>query len=351
MKQELRALAEKQGFAMCQVAAVHGPLHTREYDAWLAKGHHADMAWLERGRDKRVDPELVLPGVRSVVVLATSYWQGAANPHRQGRIARYAWGEDYHEPLLERMRPLDALMAQAGGRQKCYVDTGPVLERDFAALAGIGWHGKSTMLLNQGLGTWFFLSEILTTLELEPDRPVQAHCGKCTRCMQACPTGALTSAHVLDARRCISWMTIENKSSIPVQFRRAVGDRIYGCDACLDACPWNRFAQRSRDVLFAASQAVTTMRLRDYLALDVDSFRELFRRSPIRRIKLPRLQRNVCVALGNVGNAEDIAALERVAAGADEMLAEHARWAIDEITARTSAAGTADSTRSGNAAR
>ena len=241
------------------------------------------MDWIERTVEKRCDPQKVLPGVHSVVTLAMNYWQGEeerrskADAAGAGRIARYAWGDDYHELIEAKLRELDRFLAAAGGRQKFYVDTGPVLERDFAAEAGIGWHGKSTMLLDRELGTWFFIAEIFTTLELPPDPQQVARCGSCTRCIDACPTGAITTPHQLDARRCISYLTIELKGSIPLEFRPLIGDRIYGCDDCLDACPWNRFAKVARESAFAASPAVARMRLRDFLALDDGQFREMFR--------------------------------------------------------------------------
>jgi len=240
------------------------------------------MDWIARGAEKRCDPQKVLTGARSVVTLAMNYWQGdrdrglqTAAPTR-GRIARYAWGDDYHDVLEKKLRALDGFLTAAGGRQKFYVDTGPVLERDFAAEAGIGWHGKSTMLLSRQFGTWFFLAEIFTTLELPSDPPQVARCGSCTRCIDACPTGAITAPHQLDARRCISYLTIELKGSIPPEFRPLMGDRIFGCDDCLDACPWNRFAQISRESAFAARPAVAQMRLRDFLELDDEQFRALF---------------------------------------------------------------------------
>ena len=228
-----------------------------------------------------------------------------------------------------------AFLTAAGGRQKFYVDTGPVLERDFAAEAGIGWHGKSTMLLNRQFGTWFFLAEILTTLELPFDPPQVARCGSCTRCIDACPTGAITAPHQLDARRCISYLTIELKGSIPLEFRRLIGDRIFGCDDCLDACPWNRFARVSQESAFVARPAVAQMRLRDFLALDDGQFRALFRGSPIKRIKRRGFLRNVCVALGNVGTPDDLRALRNAALDADALVAEHAEWAIGQIEERS----------------
>ena len=298
------------------------------------------MDWIERTVEKRCDPQRVLPGARSVVALAMNYWQGDeerrpdADTTSSGRIARYAWGNDYHKVVEAKLRELDAFLAAAGGRQKFYVDTGPVLERDFAAEAGIGWHGKSTMLLSRELGTWFFLAEIFTTLELPPDPPQIARCGSCTRCLDACPTGAITTPHQLDARRCISYLTIELKGSIPLEFRPLIGDRIYGCDDCLDACPWNRFAKVARESAFAASPAVERMRLRDFLALDDGQFREMFRRSPIRRTKRRGFLRNVCVALGNVGTQADLPALAAAARDPEALIVEHALWAIDQIQSR-----------------
>src|SRR5690606_23889941 len=169
-------------------------------------------------------------------------------------IARYAWGQDYHDIMLPKLRALCAWLDTHGGQHKPYVDTGPVLERDFATDAGLGWNGKSTMQIHRRLGTWFFLAEVLTTLELPPDPPFGNHCGKCTRCLSACPTQAITAPHRVDARRCVSYLTIEHKGAIPLEFRRAIGHRLYGCDDCLAACPWNRFAQTSREAAFAARE-------------------------------------------------------------------------------------------------
>ncbi|MEO8044242.1 MAG: tRNA epoxyqueuosine(34) reductase QueG [Spartobacteria bacterium] len=339
IKAELVRRARAAGFDDCRIARAESPAHAGEFRAWLKKGAAGEMEWIARGAEKRCDPELVLPDARSVVVLAMNYWQGKSQKEEgrseaRGRIAQYALGDDYHEVMLSKLRELDRFLGSLGGSQKIYVDTGPVLERDFAAEAGIGWHGKSTMLLNRTLGTWFFLGEILTTLELPADPPQAARCGTCTRCIEACPTGAITAPHELDARRCISYLTIELKGSIPLEFRPLIGDRIYGCDDCLDACPWNRFARVSRESAFAARPAVAQMALRDFLALDEEKFRILFRGSPIKRIKRRGFLRNVCVALGNVGTTEDLPALAVVGCEEEPLIAEHARWAIAQIQSR-----------------
>ncbi len=335
VKEELAAYSKSLGFTLCRVTASRVPPHADQFRRWLEEGRAGEMAWLERNKERRTDPDLVLPGIQSVVVLAMNYWQGAPeeSPSR-GRIARYAWGDDYHDLIEEKLTRIDEWLTARGGRQRRYVDTGPVLERDFAALAGIGWHGKSTMLIHPQLGTWFFLAEILTTLELEPDAPLPERCGSCSRCMSACPTGAITAPHQLDARRCVSYLTIELKGAIPEALRPLVGDRIYGCDDCLAACPWNRFAQASRESAFAARPFIHGMDLREFLELDDESFRRLFKKSPIKRIKRRGFLRNVCVALGNVGTEEDLPALEKAALDPEPLIVEHAQWAIGQIRDR-----------------
>jgi epoxyqueuosine reductase len=343
LKKELIAYARDLGFDSCRIAACAAPEHVSEFRTWLREGAAGEMSYMERGDEKRCDPQKVLPGARSIVVLALNYWQGdriaadtAASTEEgtRGRIARYAWGDDYHEVISQKLDKIDNFLRRFGGRQKSYVDTGPILERDHAAQAGIGWHGKSTMLINTQLGTWFFLGEILTTLELPPDSPRRDRCGTCDRCIKACPTGAITAPHRLDARRCISYLTIELKTSIPVELRPLIGNRIFGCDDCLDACPWNRFAQASRETAFSARPSTTGMLLRDYLKLNDVEFRALFRNSPIKRIKRRGFLRNVCVALGNVGGLADLSALNEAASDPDELVAEHAAWAIERIQER-----------------
>jgi len=338
LKARLISSARDVGFDSCRIAACNPPAHVTEFREWLRLGAHGEMNYMQRGEEKRCHPQKILPGARSIVVLALNYFQGEPTRRSQtantGRIARYAWGEDYHDVIEVKLTRIDEFLRGFGGHQKCYVDTGPLLERDHGAQSGIGWHGKSTMLIDQRLGTWFFLAEILTTLELPPDEPIPNRCGTCERCIHACPTGAITGPHRLDARRCISYLTIELKEAIPLDLRPLIGDRIFGCDDCLEACPWNRFAQESRETAFSARRSTTGMSLRDYLNLNAEEFRALFKNSPIRRIKRRGFVRNVCVALGNVGDQADLPALQRVAADPDTMIAEHAAWAIKQIRDR-----------------
>ena len=338
LKERLVSFSREVGFDSCRVTACGSAPHAHEFRNWLNEGGHGEMGYMERAEEKRCDPQKVLAGARSIVVLAMNYFQGnpqvGDTPPATGRVARYAWGDDYHDLIESRLGKIDEFLRQFGGLQKCYVDTGPVLERDHAAQAGVGWHGKSTMLINERLGTWFFLAEILTTVELPPDKPVPNRCGTCDRCIKACPTGAITAPHRLDARRCISYLTIELKGAIPLDLRPLIGDRIFGCDDCLDACPWNRFAQVSRETAFSARHSTTGMSLRDYLNLGDNEFRMLFRNSPIKRIKRRGFLRNVCVALGNVGDLSDLPALNRAAADPEPLITEHAKWAIQQIRSR-----------------
>ena len=339
LKTHLVEFTRELGFDSCRIAQCSPPAHGAEFDDWLNEGAHGEMQYMARGEEKRRQPEKILPGAKSIIVLALNYFQGdppvtERTPAITGRIARYAWGDDYHRLIEAKLRKINKFLCEFGGKQKCYVDTGPVLERDYAATAGTGWHGKSTMLIDEKLGTWFFLAEVLTTVELPPDEPARDRCGTCERCIKACPTGAITAPYKLDARLCISYLTIELKNSIPLELRPLIGDRIFGCDDCLDACPWNRFARVSQETAFAARRSTTAFSLRDYLALNEAEFRDLFHDSPIRRIKRRGFLRNVCVALGNVGNSEDLPALRRAALDPEPLIAEHATWAIERILKR-----------------
>lgn len=337
---QIKVWAKELGFDDCRIAAAKEASHADLFREWIAEGKHGEMAWLERTPERRCDPREVLPGCKSMICLALNYYPGSS-PFSEGheggyRIARYAWNDDYHDLIEKRLREFDSKLQSLGGIQRFYVDTGPVLERDFASDAGLGWNGKSTVQIHRRLGAWFFLAELLSTLDLTPDAPFGDHCGKCTACITACPTQAITAPRRVDARRCISYLTIEHKGPIPEEFRVAMGDRIYGCDDCLDACPWNRFASESREMSFHARTTVFEKRLRDFLELDDDGFRTLFARSPVKRIKRQRFLRNVCVALGNTGTAEDLPALRKAASDMDPLVAEHAAWAVARIHQRLS---------------
>ena len=334
VKTNVRFVARQLGFDDCRISAATRAPHADDYLRWVEEGHAGDMKWLERNTERRCDPREVLPGCRSVISLALNYFPSQEQPRPDYRIARYSWNDDYHDLIGDKLKDLDLALQDMGGTQRYYVDTGPVLERDFASASGLGWNGKSTVQIHRKLGTWFFLAELLTTLELEPDAPSPDHCGKCTACITACPTNAITAPHKLAATRCISYLTIEHKGSIPEEFRRAIGDRIYGCDDCLDACPWNRFAQVSRESSFHAREEIFSHSLQDFLEMTVEDFRRVFAKSPIKRIKLERFLRNVCVALGNTGTKEDLPKLRELTHHQSPLIAEHAQWAVEEIQTR-----------------
>ncbi len=345
IKEELVRFAKAVGFSACRVAEANTAPHAKEFFSWIKEEHHADMTWIAREPGRRVEPRAVLPGACSVIMLATNYFQGndedARHPEAphvgtaaRGVVARYARGLDYHNVLKKRVERVAAWLAEHGGTQRWYTDTGPVLERDFAALSGIGWQGKSTMVLNESLGTWFFLSTILTTLVIVPDPPVKHRCGTCVRCLQACPTAAFSAPYRLDARRCLSYLTIEHRGPIPLEFREALGARIFGCDDCLTVCPWNRFAKASNDAAFAMRPQIGDAPLRALLAMDDEALRALIRGTPLARAGAQGIKRNICVALGNTGDNNDLSALQLAEARESEMVAEHARWAIARIHLR-----------------
>jgi epoxyqueuosine reductase len=301
------------------------------------------MNWLAVNALKRVNPQQVLPGARSVICLAASYAGSTPppaafpSPANSGFIARYARFNDYHDILGAQLKQLSAFLGELAGeaaRPLWYVDTGPILEREFAQRAGIGFVGKHTNVISRRRGNWIFLAEILTTLELEPDAPEKNRCGSCTRCLEACPTRAITGPFQLDARRCISYLTIELKGTIPVALRPQIGNRIFGCDDCLAVCPWNRFAREGGLMRQHSRHALTDPDLIDLLRLDEAAFKSRFAGTPIRRAKRRGLLRNVCVALGNVGGREVLPALETAEHDAEPLIREHAAWALKQVEAR-----------------
>ncbi len=338
----IKAQAYGLGFDLAGITAL-GPMETADkFEAWIAKGHAGEMDYLNRGAEKRRDSRLPLSGTISAIVVGLSY--GGREP--TGPVARYARGNDYHDLMTDRLTELHLWLEAEIGRPilaKPYVDTGPILERDLARRAGLGWFGKNTNLVNPGLGSFFFIGALAVDLSLVPDAPFEAdRCGRCTRCLDACPTGAFVDERVLDATKCISYVTIEAKGEIPVALREKVGGLVYGCDICQDVCPWNaRFSRELREDSLKprpslASKDARTLAI-EILRLDPESFRSSFRGSPMKRAKLRGLRRNAAVALGNTGVAHDVSTLAAVADGDDSMLAEHARWAIARIAERDQA--------------
>ena len=341
MKPAIRQRALELGFDDCRFTTAAAPASAGHFQTWLANKHHGEMAWLERNAPKRIDPQQVLPGAKSVICLAASYHHADSrftiHDSRSGLVARYARFADYHDVLGERLKILVNFIDQVADRKVrslWHVDTGPVLERDFARRAGLGFVGKHTNLISRRLGNWIFLAEILTTLELEPDAPEKNHCGNCTRCITACPTNAITAPFELDARKCISYLTIELKGPIPVELRPAIGKRIFGCDDCLAACPWNRFAREGNLMKPQARNDLAQPDLIELLQLDEAGFKSRFAGTPILRTKRRGLLRNVCVALGNAGDETALPVLEKAAKDPEPLIAEHARWAIGQIESR-----------------
>jgi epoxyqueuosine reductase len=331
---QVKQFAVALGFDLCGITTADIAAQSDYYRKWLEKEHHGEMQWLARDPLRRSDPRMVLYGARSVICVALNYYHPRSDHPGRGRIASYALGRDYHLLFEEKLAAFrEWLTQQAGGQHKVYVDTGPLLEKSLAARAGITWQAKSTINIHPKFGTWLFLGEILTTLELSPDRPANDHCGTCSRCIDACPTQAITAPYQLDARRCIAYLTLELKGSIPLELRPLIGDKIYGCDDCLEVCPWNRFAKTSRETTLAPTEA-TNRDLRDYLSLTREQFKNLFSESPILRIKRRGFLRNVCVALGNIGTADDLPALHRLHNDEEPLIREHAAWAIEQIEKR-----------------
>jgi epoxyqueuosine reductase len=327
--------ARELGFDVCGITSANPARHSAYYRQWTESGKAGEMQWLARDPARRADPRLVLPEARSVIVAGMNYWQPQKSA--RGRIARYALGDDYHAILLEKLEVLAGELGREDGQAKIYVDTGPVLEKPLAERAGVGWQGKSTMLIHPRLGPWLLLGEIITTLNLDPDVPQRDHCGTCDRCIQACPTGAITAPYQLDARRCIAYLTIELKGSIPEELRPLIGDRVYGCDECLDVCPWNRFAQTTRETRFLAptdEDATGTDHLHALLEISAAEFKRRYAQSPILRVKRRGLLRNVCVVLGNIGTAADLPALEKASRHEEPLVREHAAWAMHQIEGR-----------------
>jgi epoxyqueuosine reductase len=302
---EIKAQARRLGFDLAGIAPAT-PSHYRDYlRQWLDDGRHGTMDWLANRFEERTDPTVYLPGAASVICVGLNYFTQLAGPPDDadhGRIARYALGEDYHEIIKSRLHLLaDWIRSRAPDAQtRTAVDTAPVMEKELAARAGVGWLGKNTCIINQGIGSWILLGEIITTLLLPPDEPAVDRCGSCTRCIDACPTGAFSAPYQLDARKCISYLTIEHRGQIPAQIQSGIADWLYGCDICQEVCPWNHRAPISTDPAFSPRFADGSLGLSDVLGWSPQIYQETLRGSAMKRVKLPQLQRNAQIALRNL---------------------------------------------------
>ena len=339
----VRLEAEARALGFCAVGfarADSAPKSGERLRQWLADGAHGDMIWMEETAERRASPAGLWPEVRSIVSLGMSYAPatdplGLAERPEVGRISVYAQGADYHDLVKRALKALARwLVAQAGCELKVFVDTAPVMEKPLSEAAGLGWQGKHTNLVSRDSGSWLFLGAIYTTLELEETAaPHAVHCGSCSACLDACPTNAFPAPFRLDARRCISYLTIEHAGPIPDEFRASLGNRIYGCDDCLSVCPWNKFAaSAAANMAFHPRAELTAPALADLLALDDAGFRQVFAGSPIKRIGRNRMVRNAAIAAGNSGSRALLPVLERLRDDADAVVAEAAAWAIGRLT-------------------
>ncbi len=342
----VKQAAREAGFELAGIAPVHDFDELDRFREWIAAGRAGEMKYMEArdesGSLKRASLRSTLPWVRSVIVCAINY--NTAQPYsiqahnpRRGWIARYAWGQqDYHDAVLNRLRVVETkLRAIVGGSQlqtRCYVDTGPIVERIYAKYAGVGWIGKNTCILNQKMGSWLFLGVILTSLELEPDLPAPDRCGSCTRCIDACPTDALVAPYQLDSNRCISYLTIEMRGMIAEDMREGMGHEVFGCDICQDVCPWNRKAPATDVAEFQPREGLVNPALEWLAGMTAEEFREKFRGSAVRRAKRSGLRRNAVIAMGNSGDRRFGPLLEKLKADEDAVVAESAEWAAKRLS-------------------
>jgi len=340
LKAELTAAARAQGFQIAGVAHPDAIGTARGYfERFIADGAHGDMAWLANTSERRVNPRELWREVKSIIMLGLNY--GPEHEHdpfavltqrNRGAISVYAQGDDYHDVIKPRLKAIARwLVATAGGDVKVFVDTAAVMEKPLAAAAGLGWQGKHTNLVSRDHGSWLFLGAIFTTLELPADDAETDHCGTCRACLDICPTAAFPAPYRLDARRCISYLTIEHKGPIPRDLREPMGNRIYGCDDCLAVCPWNKFAQAGREAKLAAREALRAPHLRDLARLDDAAFRALFARSPVKRTGRDRFVRNVLIAVGNSSDAQLAAEAERLLADESPLVRGAAVWALGRL--------------------
>ena len=342
LKEAIRAEAERLGFVACGFARADAAADAgADLRRWLEAGHHGTMDWMEARADQRVSPLALWPEAKSAIALGMSYAPATdpmtlAGEGERGRISVYAQGGDYHKTVKKGLKALARFIVdRAPSDLKVFVDTAPVMEKPLAQAAGIGWQGKHTNVVSREHGSWLFLGLILTSLELEPDAPASegVHCGTCTACLDACPTQAIGPAHRIDARKCISYLTIEHEGPIPPEYRAAIGNRIYGCDDCLAVCPWNRFAKTAAaNRAFLPRAELAAPALADLLGLDDAAFRQMFAGSPIKRIGRNRMVRNCLIAAGNSGETALAGAVRLHLADPDPVVAEAAHWAMSKLS-------------------
>jgi epoxyqueuosine reductase len=338
LKAAIRDLAKQHGFDAFGVARPDADPQTKQYfERFIAEGQHGDMEWLSSTAARRMDPQVLWPDVRSVVMLGLNYGPDTdplaiLKERERGAISVYAQGDDYHDVIKSRLKAIARwLVANAGGDVKVFVDTAAVMEKPLGQRAGLGWQGKHTNLVSREHGSWLFLGAIFTTLGLEVDDAEIDHCGSCRACIDACPTAAFPAPYRLDARRCISYLTIEHKGPIPRELRPMMGNRIYGCDDCLAVCPWNKFAQAGREAKLAARDALRAPKLEELARLDDPAFRALFSKSPVKRVGRDRFVRNVLIAIGNSGDASLAAEAERLLEDASPLVRGAAVWALMQL--------------------
>jgi epoxyqueuosine reductase len=344
LKIQLFQKAHELGFCAIGVVAVENGIDEADKEnlqAWIAAGCHGEMDWMARRVHERISPQHLWPDVRSVIVVAENYAGEddcfiALQKRDKGYISVYARGDDYHDVMKKRLKTLASwLLLSGGGDVKVFVDTAPVMEKALAQAAGIGWRGKHTNLVSRDFGSWSFLGVIFSTLPLQGDAKGNAggkdRCGSCRRCLDICPTKAFSHAYCLDARRCISYLTIESKGLIPVEFRKAMGNRIYGCDDCLAICPWNKFAHRSREICYSQRESLKDKDLYHYATLDDSAFRKLFQKSPIKRIGRVRFVRNVLIAIGNSDVKHFIPLLKKLLQDDSPIVRGSAVWALGQL--------------------
>jgi len=338
ISKKIRARAREEGFDTVGFARAAAPAGAREgLSAYLARGAHGDMAWMETTHERRADPQVLWPEAKSIIALGVNYTPASdpmANLSRRERgvISCYAQGDDYHDVIKKRLKVFGGWIAsEFGGEVKIFVDTAPVMEKPLAQAANLGWQGKHTNLVSREFGSWLFLGSIFTTLDIEPDAAEEDHCGTCQRCLDICPTKAFPAPYKLDARRCISYLTIEHKGHIAEEFRKPIGNRIYGCDDCLAVCPWNKFAAASREAAFAPRTELAAPLLKEFALLDDASFREIFRGSAIKRVGRDRFVRNVLIAIGNSGDASLAPTAEKLLFDASPLVRAMAVWALKQL--------------------